>query len=135
MEGALYFFAYFLKRKSSGIARARAIGGIAATLHPPPPPSPPFSGPEGAEGGAVVTLSEVNALMQTLVSGNGPVMSDHVVPSVLTKLCPLPAFAFSLYPSTGISTGTGYLYPGVVSRRTIENRLPSCKTAAGIFTV
>jgi len=36
MEGALYFFAYFLKRKSSGIARARAIGGIAAALHPPP---------------------------------------------------------------------------------------------------
>lgn len=49
-EGGPYFFVCFLKRKSSGIARASTSGDVPAALHPPPPP------PEGVSEDVVKLL-------------------------------------------------------------------------------
>jgi hypothetical protein len=72
----------------------------------------------------VPVLLRVNAFRQTLAFWYAVERSVQLVPLPLTKLSPLPARAPDEKPEMGYSTGTGYLFPGVFSLTTIENRSP-----------
>ena len=89
----------YFRIRYSGTNSSSASGANLAALHPPPLPLSPGVGVTGA--------ILVNALMQTFPVGSSAVKSVQAEPSVLMKLSPGFAAAFSLYPSTKHSIGMG----------------------------